>query len=145
MRKWIVVILVTAVLSLAACNSEPSGPRLAVEDAWARPPATAGGNGAVYFRLINSGDQADTLLGIDSPLAAAEIHQTVLKENDVMGMERVPSVAIPAQGEVVFEQGGLHVMLIGLERPLAVGDLVPLTLQFERAGKMKVEVEAREP
>jgi hypothetical protein len=53
-------------------------------------------------------------------------------------------VEISAKGEVAFKQGGLHVMLIGLEQPLAAGDIVPLTLRFEHMGEMKVEVEVRE-
>lgn len=144
MRRWILFVFLTAVLGLAACSSNPPEPRLSVEDAWARPPATDGGNGAVYFRLVNNGNEADTLLSVDSPLATAEVHQTVMKENDVMGMEPVDSVEIPAKGEVEFKQGGLHVMLIGLEQSLAAGDTVPLTLRFDHAGEMKVDVSVRE-
>ncbi|MFQ5435056.1 MAG: copper chaperone PCu(A)C [Anaerolineae bacterium] len=144
MHRWIVFVFLTAVLSLAACTSNPSGPRLSVEDAWVRPPATEGGNGAIYFRLVNNGNEADTLLSVDSPLATAEVHQTVTKENGVMGMEPAGSVEIPAKGEVEFKQGGMHVMLIGLEQPLAAGDTVPLTLRFDHAGELKVEVSVRE-
>jgi hypothetical protein len=139
MRRLIVFIVLTAVLGLAACSGGISEPRLSVEDAWARPPAADGGNGAVYFRLVNTGNEADTLLGVDSPLATAEVHQTVMKEDGVMGMEPVDNVEVPAKGEVEFKQGGLHVMLIGIEQPLAAGDQVPLTLRFEHAGEMKVE------
>ncbi len=144
MRKWILFIFLTAVFGLAACSNNSSGPRLSVEDAWVRLPATEGGNGAAYFRLVNNGNEADTLLSVDSPLATAEIHQTVMKENDVMGMEPVDSVRIPAKGEVEFKQGGLHIMLISLKQPLATGDTIPLTLQFERAGELKVELPAQE-
>lgn len=104
MRSWMIVALITAVLGLTACNSGPIGPRLSVKDGWVRPPAAAGGNGAVYFRLINDGNEADVLVGVDSPLATAEVHQTVMKVTGVMGMEPVDSVEIPAKGEAVFKQ-----------------------------------------
>jgi copper(I)-binding protein len=144
MQRWIVFTLLTAVLGLAACSSGPTGPRLSVEDAWARPPAADGGNGAIYFRLVNAGNEADILLGVDSPLATAEVHQTIMKENDVMGMEPVESVEIPAKREVAFKQGGMHIMLIGLKQPLAVGDIIPLTLRFEHGGEMNLEVAVQE-
>ncbi len=132
-------------IGLVSCNSGLSEPRIKVEDAWARPPATEGGNGAIYFRLVNEGSAADTLLGVSSSLVTAELHETVEKENGVMGMEPVESVEIPAGGDLVLEPGGMHVMLIGLEQSLAAGDSVPLTLQFELAGALRLEVPVRTP
>lgn len=57
----------------------------------------------------------------------------------------VSDVEIPAGRSVIFEPGGLHVMLIGLVRPLAVGDGLSITLRFEQAGEILVEAEVREP
>ena len=144
MYKWTLFILLTAVIGITACNSEPSGSPLSVEDAWARPTAVVGGNSVVYLRLINAGNEADVLLGIDSPLAVAEVHQTVMKGDDIMGMEPVDSVEVPAKGEVIFKPGGLHIMLIGLEQPLPIEDTLLLTLRFERAGEMEVEIAVQE-
>ncbi len=142
--KWILFILLTAAIGVTGCNNKPSGAPLSIKDAWARPTAIVGGNSAVYFRLVNTGNEADSLLSVDVPLAAAEVHQTVMKANDIMGMEHVASVEIPAKGEVAFEQGGLHIMLIGLEKPLSVGDMLLLTLHFEHAGEVEVEIAVRE-
>lgn len=143
-RRLILVIFLTAVIGATACTSEPSGSPLSVEDAWARPTAVVGGNSAVYLRLINAGSEADILLAVDSPLAVAEVHQTVMKANDVMGMEPVGSVEIPAKDEVIFKPSGLHIMLIGLEQPLVVGDLLPLTLHFEHGDSMVLEITVQE-
>lgn len=145
MGKRIIFVIFVLGIALVACNSGLSEPRISVEEAWARPPATEGGNGAIYFRVVNEGGEPDTLFGVSSSLVTAELHETVEKENGVMGMEPVESVEIPARGELVLEPGGMHVMLIGLEQSLAAGDSVPLTLQFEHAGALRLEVVVRTP
>jgi copper(I)-binding protein len=56
-----------------------------------------------------------------------------------MQMRAAPSVDIPAGGRVVFEPGGLHVMLLDLAKPLQEGQRLPLTLIFRHAGSVHVE------
>ena len=99
-----------------------------VEDAWIRHPPP-GSNAAAYFELENESDTPRTLVSAKSERAeAVEIHRTVV-EDDVARMEAVESLEIPADGEVVFEPRGLHLMLI---RPtgLAEGERVEIELGF---------------
>jgi copper(I)-binding protein len=145
MYKFLIILILGLSLSLTACDSTPPEPRLSIEEAWARPPVTEGGNGAIYFRLVNEGGKADTLLDVSSPVATAELHQTVMKENDVMGMEPLARVEIPAGDAVDFKQGGMHVMLIGVEQPMPVGGTIPITLQFRHVGKIQSAAEVRQP
>ena len=145
MYKFLIILILGLSLSLTACDSTPPEPRLSIEEAWARPPVTEGGNGAIYFRLVNEGGEADTLLDVSSPVATAELHQTVMKENDVMGMEPLARVEIPAGDAVDFKQGGMHVMLIGVEQPMPTGGTIPFTLQFGRVGKIQFAAEVRQP
>ena len=152
MRK--LIILSALLIVLAACGpSAPAGPGIVVRDAWA-PPATAtsgetgpgmGGTGAVFMTLANEGRESDRLLGAQTDVAeAVEIHRTVMK-GEVMQMERVPSVEVPAGSRVKFEPGGYHLMLLGLRRDLQVGNRFQVTLTFERSGTVTVEVEVRMP
>lgn len=143
MNKWIIILILSLALILQACGSTPAEPQLIVADAWARPPVTEGGNGAIYFRLVNEGGEADTLLGVSSPVATAELHQTIMKENGVMGMEPLVSVEISAGETVEFKQGGMHVMLIGVDQPIAVNETVSFTLQFKHSGDIQVTAEVR--
>ena len=143
MRKWFLIIVLVG-LALSACSSEPSEPRLSIEDAWVRPPVTENGNGAIYFRLVNTGRESAVLNGVSSAAATAELHQSVMKDNGIMGMEPLASVEIPAGEKVAFEQGGMHVMLIGLEQPLTEGEKVSFTLQFEHLGNIQFEAEVRQ-
>jgi hypothetical protein len=52
----------------------------------------------------------------------------------------VQNVAIPAGGEVKFEPMGYHVMLFNLKQQAKDGERFPLTLTFEKAGVVEVEV-----
>jgi hypothetical protein len=62
-----------------------------------------------------------------------------------MSMRKVDSIPVPAGGTVDLVPGGYHVMLMGLRQPLADGAKVPLTLVFEKAGEIKIEVTVRQP
>lgn len=135
------VLIASFAIFLAACGSVGDG-TLQVKDAWARP-GLAGGNSAVFFVIDNPvGD--DTLISVSSDVAGAvELHKTVM-EGGVMQMFQQRSVPAP-KGKTIFKPGGLHVMLIGLERDLSVGDSFDVTLNFEMAGERTLTVEVIEP
>ena len=87
-------------------------------------------NSAAYMVLTNANDAADALVAVETELAdTAEIHSVTMDEG-VMRMRPADSLPVPAGGEAVLEQGGYHIMLIGLRTPLAEGDTVPLRLRF---------------
>jgi copper(I)-binding protein len=145
MLRSLILALMIAAIGLAACEAGTSRAQIKVEEAWARPVPLAGGNGAVYLRLLNSGGEADQLLGGSSPLAeAVEVHKTTMSQ-DVMKMEPLPSLAVPAGGQVELQPGAIHIMLIRLEQPLAAGDRLPLTLRFEQSGDLQLDIQVREP
>ena len=121
----------------AADPASADGP-LTVEDARARIllPSRPG---AAWLTVRNGGG-ADRLLGAESPAAERiEIH-THIHEDGVMKMRRVEAIDIPAGGEAALEPGGDHLMLFGLKAGLAPGDSFPLTLLFEKAGPVTVEM-----
>ena len=90
--------------------------------------------------LQNAGSTADRLLKAESPVAAnAELH-THVKDGDAMRMRPVNDVPVPAGGTTKLEPGGYHIMLIGLKQPLKEGERLPLTLTFEKAGKISIDV-----
>ncbi len=144
-HKSIIPIALITALVLTACGAVTAGrPQISVEDAWARPVPAAGGNGAVFFRLINAGNEADQLVGGESPVAGTvEVHKTTMEEG-VIKMEHIPSLEIPAKGEVLLKPGDYHIMLIDVSTILTPGDTLPITLSFEKSGEMKLEVEVRE-
>lgn len=93
---------------------------------------------AGYMTIRNEGDGADRLTGASSSAAErVEIHSSNMVDG-VMRMRPLAEIEIPADGSTVFAPGGNHLMLIGLEAPLAVGATVELTLTFDRAGEVLV-------
>ena len=60
-----------------------------------------------------------------------------------MTMKQVSGVDIPAGGTVTFQPGGYHIMLLDLVKPLTVGESIPLTLTFQKAGDIAVQAQVR--
>jgi periplasmic copper chaperone A len=107
-----------------------------IKDAWAR--ATPGGarNGASYLTIRSP--TADRLTAAASPVAErVELHLSTM-EGGVMRMREVPAIDLPPGETVTLKPGGLHVMLMGLKQPLQPGEIIPLTLEFEKAGKREI-------
>lgn len=119
---------------------------LHVTHPYARPTTAGIQNGAAWFGVKNAGAQDDRVVGVQSDVAEhAEIHDMAM-ENDVMRMFRVDGIRVPAGQSVKLGEGNkLHVMLLGLKQPLQVGDKFTLTIEFEHAGKLPVEVWVEQP
>lgn len=113
---------------------------LRIERPWARATVPGQPAGGAFLKLENRGGE-DRLLSARSPAAArVELH-TMSMDGNVMRMRQVESIALPAGATVELKPGALHIMLIGLKAPLKQGERIPLTLQFEKAGEVTVEVD----
>ncbi|HEC21568.1 MAG TPA: copper chaperone PCu(A)C [Chloroflexi bacterium] len=142
-RLLIAILLAFLVGLLAGCGGSEKG--IVIEDAWVRPSPMTAGNGAAYMVIRNTGSEDDALIAADSDIAGAvEIHETMMMEGDMMGMQPVESIPVPAGGSVTLEPGGYHIMLIDMREPLEAGQTVMLTLTFEKAGPIEVQAEVRE-
>ncbi|HEY2481053.1 MAG TPA: copper chaperone PCu(A)C [Caulobacteraceae bacterium] len=131
-------LALAAVFLAAAAPTKP----IVVTGGWTRPVA-AGLNGAGYLSVVNRGPRPDRLMGASSPAAATvSIHRS-LQVGGVMTMRAVPFLDIGGGAKVIFAPGGLHLMLEGLRRPLRVGQDVPVTLTFARAGQVRATLHVR--
>jgi hypothetical protein len=114
-------------------------PAIAVANAWARP-AGLGETAAVYLEIDNSGQSPDRLTGVETEAAAnADIHDEQM-EGEVMRMRRVAAIDLVPGKPVAFAPGRDHIMLFDLKRKLAEGDSFPLTLVFDKSGRLAVQV-----
>ena len=148
MRKLTVEFITAIALTLAAIIASAAGARASdvmVINAFARASATpAARAGAAYVTVVNHGDTPDRLIAIVTPAASmAEVHGTVMNGN-VIKMETLDAVNVPAQASVEMKPGGLHVMLMGLKKPLVEGGAIDMTLTFEKAGSITIKVPVRE-
>ncbi len=119
----------------------PEPGKLTVVNVRARPAPLEGGNGAAFLTVLNGLDKAVRLASVSGTAAGAiELHETV-NDNGVMKMEPHPEgFEVPAGGALELKPGGKHVMLIGLTQPLAVGDSIDLTLNFEGSDPITLTV-----
>jgi len=117
-----------------------TGGQMMVHDAMMRAVPIAGGNGALYFTLMNGAAQADQLLAVESDVAHAEIHESIEEDNMIRMAARPDGFAIPAGGMVELTPGGKHVMLVGVARPLQEGETITVTLRFAHAAPLSVTV-----
>ncbi len=161
-RLFFSFLVILGMLSACAAPA-PAGPKIQVENAWARPTAgsmgaasptpgmpgmpampESGPTSAVYFVIVNDGSAADALIGASSNVAkVVELHETLIK-NNVAEMDPVAQVEIPAHGRIELKPGGFHLMLIGLTQDLTVGETLKLTLQFEKSGAIVLNVPIRQ-
>lgn len=141
-------------------QSRPSG-EVTLTGLWARTSPSMATKGAAYVTITSPID--DRLVGVevDADVAAGtEMHQTVMAEGGSdpsttmamgsdttmatgggeMTMRPVEFIELPAGVAVEMKPGGYHIMLIDLAKPLDVGTTIALTLVFERAGKIAIDV-----
>ncbi|HWT08816.1 MAG TPA: copper chaperone PCu(A)C [Roseomonas sp.] len=128
-----------AFAALPAAAHDYTAGDITIDHPWTRA-AGANGNGGGFLRLRNAGAQPDRLIAAASPAArVVELH-TMVRDGDVMRMRPVQDIPIAPGQTVELRPGGFHIMLIGLTAPMAQGSRVPLTLRFERAGEVQVEL-----
>jgi len=131
----------TVATLLAALPAFADG--LTVTNASSRTTPPGATLGVVYFTLKNDTGKSDRLLKISSPIASkVQVHRTEIQD----GMARMREVAVlhvDANQSVEFAPNGMHVMLMGLKKPLVEGQKFQLDLLFEVAGPRKVQVVVR--
>lgn len=138
-------LIVLAALLLPACFAnahEYKAGSLEIAHPWSQELPPNAPTVAAYFVIHNSGKTADKLLSVDSPIAGiAQLHEHVM-QNDLMKMQQVPTVEIPAGGDITFAPMAYHVMLLDLKDRslLSDGKRFPLTMHFEKSGDVTVEV-----
>ena len=104
---------------------------LEIDGAWVRATPPNRDVTAAYLAIRNRSDQSRALLSVETPAAAyTELH-TMRQVDDMMEMEKIERLVVPARGEAALEPGGDHIMLFGVSDPLAEGEEVLLTLRFD--------------
>jgi copper(I)-binding protein len=112
---------------------------IVVEKPWARATPKGAEVGGGYLTIRNTGATPERLTGGSADFATVEIHE-MKTEGGVMQMREVKGgLSIPARGSVALAPGGYHLMFAHLAHPLAKGDTVKATLNFEHAGPIVVE------
>lgn len=139
-KVLLMVAFFNTALSSAGVSHEYTLGDLSIGHPWARASIGAATAGAAYLSITNNGTTADRLLKVSTPQAAtAELHANILDQG-VTAMRPVEKLDLPPGTTTALKPGGFHLMLTGLTAPLKEGTMFPMTLTFEKAGAVSVDV-----
>ncbi|WP_375175447.1 copper chaperone PCu(A)C [Pseudooceanicola sp.] len=113
-----------------------------IHDAYARSSGPTAMAGAAFMEIKNTGDEDDRLIAARADVAKrVELHTHIEGADGVMKMREVDGGIVVAAGEShLLQRGGDHVMFMGLTTTFEQGMTIPVTLVFEKAGEITVEV-----
>jgi periplasmic copper chaperone A len=144
MTSSLVAAALMAFVATSARAEDVKAGDLVITQAWTR--ATPGGAkiGGGFLTIENKGSTPDKLVGVSADAAGkVEVHE-MATEGGVMKMRPVEGgIAIEPGKTVKLAPGGLHLMMMDLKSPLKQGDKLPVTLQFEKAGKVAVTLDVQ--
>ena len=126
MNRWQKLLCVVAMLAFTGLVQAA----LVVEGGHVRALLPGVASTAAYMTLRNTGTTELLLTAVSSPAAAKVTLHNTMNHNGMLHMMDMQMLAIPAGGQVVFESGGMHLMLEEISGPLEPGTEVELTLQF---------------
>lgn len=118
---------------------------LTIMNAWSRSTPPGVTVGVVYFTLTNDTGKSDRLLKLSTPVASkVQVHRTETLDG-IARMREVAVLHVDAGQTLEFAPNGMHLMLMGLKKPLVAGQRFDLELLFEVGGPRKVDVVVRKP
>jgi copper(I)-binding protein len=130
-----VIAIAVIMLSASALGAQD---KLTVTGAWVRESVPGRPNTAAYAVVENPGAKEVVLVSATSDAAAkVELHE-MIRTGDMMKMQQVKEIKVPAAGKVELKPGGLHVMLFDLKKPLKEGEEISLTFTTGTGATIKV-------
>ena len=133
---------ISAFSSFLAFSSILSAGQIVISDAYARSAGPLAKAGAAYMKIMNHSDESDRLIGVQSDIAKkTELHTHLKDDNGVIRMVRIDEgIEIGSMKEHRLVRGGQHIMFMGLKEAFKTGKIIPVTLFFEIAGEVGVEI-----
>lgn len=112
-----------------------------IQHPWGRPTVGTSTPGAGYMVLENRGSADDRLVSAQSPIAeTVTMHRTEVVEGIARMLPQHEGIVVRAGETIRLEPGSYHLMLTKLREPMVFGQKLPLSLTFERAGTVTVEL-----
>src|SRR5437899_1181894 len=141
MRPIIFVLAMLFGVAASAANAaDYKAGSLDISDPWSRATPKGASVAAGYMKIKNNGPTPDRLISGSSDVASKfEVHEMTMEKNGVAKMRPVKALEIKPGETVELKPGSLHVMFVGLKKPLSAGDHFKATLGFEKAGSVSVD------
>jgi copper(I)-binding protein len=134
--------LFAAAVAVTVAFPALAGTEITIEDPYARAMGRSAMAGAAFMQIMNAGDEDDRLIAARSEISErVELHTHIQNAEGVMQMVEVPEGwVIPAGASHGLERGGDHVMFMGLRQIMEHGSTVTVTLVFEKAGEITLDI-----
>jgi periplasmic copper chaperone A len=143
-RMLVSAILFVGLIAAPARAEDVRAGDLVITQAWSRATPNGAKIGSGYFTIENKGTTPDRLVGVAADVAGkVEVHEMAMKDG-VMTMRPLEAGLTIDPGKTVkLTPGGYHLMMFDLKSPLKQGDALPVTLEFEKAGNVKVSLDVQ--
>ena len=129
--KRLIILALLSVSTLFASN-------IKISDAYVRATPPGLPNTAAFMTINNTSSQDRTIVSVSSKVAkAVELH-THDMSNGMMRMYQVPKIDLTKNTKTLFKPSGYHVMFIGLNKALKVGETVTFTFTFKNGATQMV-------
>lgn len=139
-----ILLLCTAFAASAALAHNHGKGDIQVHHPWSRATPPGAKVGVGYMEIRNRGKQPDRLVSASTPVAKrVEMHVTE-RDGEIAKMRQLKTFEIPGGERMLLAPDGAHLMLVDLVAPLKRGERFKITLRFERAGELEVEMEVQE-
>jgi copper(I)-binding protein len=144
LRTFAVASVAATLLTASAPAEEVKAGDLVITQAWSRATPNGAKIAGGYLTIENKGAAPDRLIGGAGDIAGkVEVHEMAMN-NGVMTMRPLDQgLAIEPGKTVKLAPGGYHLMIFDLKAPLKQGDKVPVTLEFEKAGKVTLSLDVQ--
>lgn len=138
------IALIACLVGAPARAADVRAGDLVISQAWSRATPNGAKIGGGYLTIENKGSAPDKLVGVSGDIAGKiEVHEMTTIDG-VMKMRPVDKGLTIDPGKTVkLAPGGYHLMMMDLKTPLKQGDRVPVTLEFEKAGKVPVTLDVQ--
>ena len=143
-RTIAAAVVLAALLAAPVRAEDVKAGDLVITQAWSRATPSGAKVAGGYLTVENKGSAADKLIGVSGDIAGKiEVHEMAMNDG-VMKMRPLDKgLAIEPGKTVKLAPGGYHLMMMDLKNPLKQGDRVPVTLEFEKAGKVQVTLDVQ--
>src|SRR3954470_17327968 len=143
-RTFTFAALAAALFAGPVCAEDIKAGDLVISQAWSRATPNGAKIAGGYLTIENKGTAPDKLIGGSGDIAGkVEVHEMSVN-NGVMTMRPLDKgLAIEPGKTVKLAPGGYHLMMFDLKGPLKQGEKVPVTLEFEKAGKVNVSLDVQ--
>ena len=133
--------ILAGTLSTPALAHEYTEGNITIDHPWSRPTPPGVPMGVGYMAITNHGDSDITFTSATTPRAKnVSIHESTMKDGTMSMRPLKDGLTVPAGETVELKPHGYHLMLEKLKGPLKEGESIPLTLTFEGAADMNVEL-----